>query len=236
MDVSWLIGLALNLVAGFAAFRGGALKPSGFLSGVLIGTLIWGLLGASGWILFLFFVAGGSLLSSCGYHKKKAMGTAQAEGGRRGWPEALANTGIALAAAFFTLRIPSAWPVFAFAGALATALADTTASELGPLLAPRARHPLTLRPLAAGFEGAISAAGTVAGLVAAGLMAALAVLTGLLPWSAFWILPLAAGMGSWLESVLGVLDLPGFLRRNACLNFINTLVGATLAGAAAFWI
>jgi len=49
--------------------------------------------------------------------------------------------------------------------ALATATADTTASEIGQLVGRRAFLPLTLRRVPVGTEGAISLEGTLAGAV-----------------------------------------------------------------------
>ncbi len=105
--------------------------------------------------------------------------------------------------------------------------------------------PLTLRRVPVGTEGAISIEGTVAGAVAASIVAALGailwrlrVLDGLLPGSgasarltavAALLLAVSAIAGSWLESVVGSWNRTRVRPlSNGTLNFLNTAVGALL--------
>src|SRR5207253_3431555 len=62
----------------------------------------------------------------------------------------------------------------AAAAALATATADTTASEVGQWIGRRTFLPLTLRRVPVGTEGAISIEGTLAGIVAGFVVAIVA--------------------------------------------------------------
>jgi uncharacterized protein (TIGR00297 family) len=119
----------------------------------------------------------------------------------------------------------------AAAAALATATADTTASEIGQLLGRRTFLPLTFRPVPVGTEGAISLEGTFAGIVAAAIVAVIAVRArvGLFDLNWIVILILAAFLGSYIESIAGSWNrkqekpIP-----NGVLNFINTMIGAGL--------
>jgi uncharacterized protein (TIGR00297 family) len=117
---------------------------------------------------------------------------------------------------------------------LATAAADTTASEIGQLAARRAFLPLTLRAVPVGTEGAISVEGTVAGLAAGFVVAVASVLAlhyGLLrvELAAIFFITAAAFLGSYLESIAGswnrkrIVPVP-----NGVLNFFNTAAGALL--------
>ena len=120
----------------------------------------------------------------------------------------------------------------AFAGAFATAAADTASSEIGKLWGRRTFLITTLRPVPRGTEGAVSLEGTLAGVAASALVAALGA----------WRLPLSAGRRcrrsssppssptrsrAWSAPPLeqrGLLD-------NEAVNFLNTLAGALLAAA-----
>jgi len=129
--------------------------------------------------------------------------------------------------------------------ALATAAADTTASEVGQLLGKHPFLPLTLRRVPVGTEGAISIEGTLAGAAAASIVAIagailwrLRVLEGLLPDAgvsvrrtlvAAMLLAVSAIAGSWLESVVGSWNRTRVRPlSNGTLNFLNTAVGALL--------
>ena len=119
----------------------------------------------------------------------------------------------------------------AAAAALATATADTTASEIGQLIGRRTFLPLTLKRVPVGTEGAISIEGTLAGLAAGFVVAILACLAkfAVIDWRVIIAITLAAFAGSYLESLAGswnrnrVEPVP-----NGALNFFNTAVGAAL--------
>lgn len=220
-----------NLLSAGAAGFARALRPDGLVAGFLVGVAVWWGSGPAGWALLFVFVVGGSALTKVGYRRKEALGAAQGRGGSRGAREVIANglvpASLALAAGF-GLGDPSWWPP-AIAGALATALADTSASEFGPLYGRRCVLAATLRPVPPGTEGAISLEGTVAGALAAALLAGLGFATGFLSGPGAGSVVLAAVLASWLESVLGSLVRRGWLANNEVQNLLNTLVGAGLA-------
>ncbi|MFQ5653460.1 MAG: DUF92 domain-containing protein, partial [Planctomycetota bacterium] len=182
-----------------------------------------------GWLLLLVFFVAGSAATRAGYARKERIGAAQRARGARGAREALANTGVALLLALAGLFWELPWLPFAVGGAFATALADTAASELGPIWGRRTVHPLTLRRVAPGSEGGISLEGTLAGTAGALLVAAAAAATGWLPPESLWILPLAGTLASYAESVLGAWKRAAPWRQNELLNLMNTALGAALA-------
>ena len=127
-------------------------------------------------------------------------------------------------------------PLFMGMASLATAAADTTASEIGQLLGRRAFLPLSLRRVPVGTEGAISVEGTLAGLLAglAGALAGILAAGRLFPqavfgWTLVALVTASAFLGSYLESIAG-----SWNRKqerpvpNGVLNFFNTAVGAVL--------
>lgn len=247
---TWLV---VNAVLALSGYFARSVNVSGALGGWLLGTII--ILGA-GWPLYVallaFFVIG-TVATKLGYARKAKAGLAQESGGRRGFSHAFSNAGVAAICAVAASRFARSplgatelelLPMFMGIASLATAAADTTASEIGQLLGRRAFLPLTLRRVPVGTEGAISVEGTLAGAVA-GLAVASAgtfAMGRLFTQAAFgWQIVLAvaacAFLGSYLESLAG-----NWNRKqqrpvpNGVLNFFNTAVGALLFLVAVRWL
>lgn len=242
----WLIANAVLALVGYFAR---SVSFSGALGGWLLGTII--ILGA-GWpmyvALLVFFVIG-SAATKLGYARKAGAGLAQESGGRRGFSHAFSNVGVAAICAIAVSRMARSplaatemelVPMFMGIASLATAAADTTASEIGQLAGRRAFLPLTLRAVPVGTEGAISLEGTLAGVIAAAMVATASVAAvdqmfgPLIPfaWTTVAAITLCAFLGSYIESIAG-----SWNRKqkapvpNGVLNFLNTA-----AGAALFWL
>lgn len=238
--VAWLIVNAALALAGYFAR---SVNFSGALGGWVLGAVL--ILGA-GWPMYVallaFFVIG-TATTKLGYARKAKLGLAQEGGGRRGFSHAFSNVGVAAICAIAVSRLarieesPLEWMAIAYLmgiASLATAAADTTASEIGQLIGRRAFLPLTLRRVPVGTEGAVSIEGTLAGIVGGLLVATAGVLAlhyGLLRTnlSAILFVTAAAFLGSWLESIAGSWNrkqpepIP-----NGVLNFFNTAAGAIL--------
>ena len=238
----WLVANGVfTLVAWFTR----SVTLSGALAGWLLGTVL--ILGA-GWPLYvalLVFFFLGTTATKLGYAKKAEAGLAQETGGRRGFSHAFSNVGVAAICAVAASRLARSEhgadelelvAMFMGIAALATAAADTTASELGQLWGKRAFLPLTLRRVAVGTEGAVSIEGTLAGAVAgfavaaAGCLAVDSMFMGVtFRWTIVVAIAAAAFGGSYLESIAG-----SWNRRqarpvpNGVLNFFNTAAGALL--------
>jgi uncharacterized protein (TIGR00297 family) len=220
LDVTWLI---VNTVLALLGYATKSVDVSGLIGGWLLGAII---LVFGGWQLYLvllaFFIVG-TAMTKTGFRRKAKRGLAQEKGGRRGVSHAFSNTGVAaiLAIAFAATSQPMFW--FAAVAALATAAADTTASEVGQLVGRRTFLPLTLKPVPVGTEGAISLEGTLAGLVCGFLVA----LVGTRDLHLVALITAAAFLGSYVESLAGswnrkrVRSIP-----NGALNFFNTAAGA----------
>ena len=239
-SVPWLIVNGVLAMAGYAAR---SVSVSGAIGGWFLGAAL--ILGA-GWPMYVallaFFILG-TAATKLGYARKARLGLAQESGGRRGFSHAFSNVGVAATCAIAVSRLsrieesPLEWMAVAYfmgIGSLATAAADTTASEIGQLVGKRAFLPLTLRRVPVGTEGAISIEGTLAGLLGGFLVAAAGVLSlhyGLMPVNlgAIFFITAAAFLGSYIESIAGSWNrkqerpIP-----NGVLNFFNTAVGALL--------
>lgn len=227
------LAIVVNAAVAFAGYAARAVGISGALIGAVLGAAVMVSLGWPGWGLLFATFAAAVIASRAGLRRKVLLGIAEGRGGRRGAANALANTGLAAAAAVLsTLAYASAPARLAFVAALAAGGSDTVASEIGKAWGRRTYLVPTFTRVAPGTPGAVSIEGTAAGLLGALALAALAVLLGLVPASA--LLPVVAGatIGSFAESGLGAtLEAPGIVN-NDVLNFLNTAVAA----AAALWI
>ena len=115
--------------------------------------------------------------------------------------------------------------------ALAEAAADTVSSEIGQVLGGTPRMITTLRRVEPGIDGGITVAGTLAGILAAGLVAAAgSTALQLGPW--MLLVSWAGGVfGLFFDSLLGAtLERAGWLNNDA-VNFLSTAsaVGSALA-------
>jgi len=107
--------------------------------------------------------------------------------------------------------------------ALAEAAADTVSSEIGQVLGGRPRLITTLRPVEPGTDGGITIAGSLAGILAAGMV----VVTGALALHVEWPIALVSWAGGvfglFFDSLLGAsVERAGWLNNDA-VNFLSTL-------------
>lgn len=232
-----LLAALVNAALAAVAYKARTVDASGVVGGFLVGFTIWAFLGWQGFLLLLAFFVIGSACTKLGYKRKAAQNLAQEKGGRRGARHAFANAGVATACALFAALTD--YPVLfglAFAAAFATAAADTASSEIGQLLGKRTFLITTFRPVPRGTEGAVSLEGTLAGVAASLVIAALGALLGLYPWLGVLPIVVAAFVGTTFESVVGAALEKRQLLDNEALNFLNTLVGALVAIVFAPWV
>jgi len=167
-----------------------------------------------------------------GYRRKLALRLAERREGRNGW-QVLANLAVAaIGSVVFSATGNRVWSIAALA-ALAEAATDTVASEIGQYRGSDARLITTWERVPPGTDGGITVPGSIAGLAAGLVIAAVATVGGMLPQAQFWI-PVAAGFaGMLIDSILGAtLQRPGWIS-NQTVNFFATLAAAALAYALA---
>jgi uncharacterized protein (TIGR00297 family) len=204
--MQFITGFLLALTISSAAWAARSLSRGGAIMAVILGTTVYGF---GGWqaavVLMVFFISSsllGRLLESLG---KRPEG-AYAKGGRRDAGQVLGN-GLIPAVFAVTMRFsPDApWPWLGLAGSIAAVNADTWATELG-VLSPRAPRLITRlqQRVEPGTSGGVSVEGTLAAVLGATLIGALAVL--LVPArDAGLFLPICVGgfAGALRDSYLG---------------------------------
>jgi len=222
-----LVAIPITVLFAALAYALGMVSRGGAVGGVFVGTLIYACLGPPGFAILALFVVGGSLLTRLGYGRKQRSGISQESGGRRGAKNALANCSIAVLCAILASGTGNVAFTAAFVASLGAAFADTAESEMGQLSGRWPRLVTTLRRVHPGADGAVSLPGTLAGIGAAILTAALGLALGLVgSGGAAALVALAAFLGTVADSLIGAL----YSRLgNELTNVICTFTAAVLA-------
>jgi uncharacterized protein (TIGR00297 family) len=165
--VRLILGLFFSSGIAVIAYRRHSLDKSGVAGAIATGTSIFGMGGWSWGLSLIYFFVSSSLLSHFRQgDKASAAADKFSKGARRDLAQAAANGGLATLFAIIygmarsprTRRLAQA----GFTGALATANADTWATELGVLSASKPRLITTGRPVEPGTSGGITLLGTAA--------------------------------------------------------------------------
>jgi uncharacterized protein (TIGR00297 family) len=163
---------------------------------------------------------------------KRELGLAERGEGRNGW-QILANLVAAgLGSLFYGFSGNRAWLV-ATAAALAEAATDTVASEIGQSHGETAILITSWEVVPSGTDGGITHIGTLCGAAAGLILAAVAVLGGLVPRSRFWIPAIAGITGMFVDSLLGATCQRRGWMNNEAVNLGGSLAAAALAYALA---
>lgn len=256
-----VIGLIIIVILGLIAFKVKVVDLGGLLGSIIIGFLIL-LGGGLPWLLLLFvFFTLTTYFTKLKYEYKRSIGFAEDKRGARGWPNAFANGG---APAFFALaEFTVGGDVFAiaFLGAVASATADTLATEVGLLSRTPPRLITHLRRrVPPGTSGGITPLGIITAFFASFAIGTVAVALGGFGASPLKVLMIAlvGGLvGSTADSLFGA-TIQGLHKCQVCLapterlvhcnrptlkvrgvrpvdnnvvNFLSTLVGASSAVA-----
>jgi uncharacterized protein (TIGR00297 family) len=197
----WPASALLGGGVALGAYWRRALTRDGALGAAVIGCVVCARGGRPAAGALLTFFGSSTALSRIGEAHKRQAPLAQAKGARRDVWQVLANGGVAALSIGLGGRHQGGGGLV---GALAAAAADTWATELGLLSQRQPRLITTLRPVAAGTSGGVTAEG-----LAASVGGALVVgLTWVLLGGARRGLPVAvvAGLGgSMVDSLLGAM-------------------------------
>lgn len=199
-----LYGFLLAIVIASLAYRAHALSKSGAFAAIFLGTIIFGLGGIPWAVLLLTFFFTSTALSRAFKKRKQGLNEKYSKGDQRDAGQVFGNGGLAAAFVIFHYFYPESsigW--IGFTASLAAVNADTWATELG-VLNPTAPRLITdlLKRVEKGTSGGISLIGTLASLLGAALIAALASLFTA-NWSLFLLITFAGLAGSLFDSLLG---------------------------------
>lgn len=186
------------------AWRIGALTGDGAAAAAAVGSIVFGAGGLPAALLLVLFFVSASALSALPSGRER---------GRRRAGQVLANGGVAALALLLPL---DSLGNLAFLGAIATATADTWATEIGERYGGRPRSILGFQPVEAGTSGALSLPGTLTSVVGAALVA-VAGAALMAPADDRTVLPVLAGglAGTLVDSLLGA-GLQARYRCHAC--------------------
>jgi uncharacterized protein (TIGR00297 family) len=229
----WVIAGVLTVAFTLLARRMRGVTNSGALVGAVSCFVLYVCAGPGAFAALITVFALAWITTRVGYSRKQKLGIAERRDGRKA-SQVLANLGVATACAAFSVLGHNSRTLFllATASALSEAAADTVSSELGQAFGQKARLITTWRSVPPGTDGAVSLVGTLAGVIAAGIVSSVCVLGGLLPRPWLAISAFAAILGMIVDSFLGAWLERRHLVNNDSVNFLGTLIAAL----AAFWL
>jgi uncharacterized protein (TIGR00297 family) len=205
-----MLGLLLSSGISLLAYQRRSLSKSGVAGAIASGTVTLGMGGLAWSLSFIYFFASSSLFSHYREHDKAQTAADKfSKGGQRDIAQVAANGGVATLLAIGNGLTPSSslrkMLEAGYVGALATATADTWATELGVLSATAPRLITTGKATLPGTSGGITPLGTAA---AAGGAFSLGLVFRLLKrrqasWALLPIALLSGLMGSLFDSWLG---------------------------------
>jgi len=209
--VDYIMRIVTVLLIGLLSFKRNLVDFSGLLMGWIIGIPIILLGGWSWFIIIMLFHFTAGIATKFKYNFKKMLGVAEEKGGARGWRNVLANGLIALIAVIIERIIGGQIWILGYLGAIAAAMGDTLASEIG-VLSPSPPRLITkpwikVKP---GTSGGITLLGYLmvftSGLTIGVIAHASGLIHGVDVYQCIWIvfIPVLASLaGSTVDSVIG---------------------------------
>ncbi|MCR5026305.1 MAG: TIGR00297 family protein [Methanobrevibacter sp.] len=218
--INWGYVLAL-FILGIITYKRNALDLLGSLTMVLMGIIIIFSAGANWLLLLVIFLIMTLLATRYSRAYKRSLGEYE---GRRSSKNVISNGVVAfMMAAFGGYYLPL---VGGFVGAIATATADTLASEIGVLQQPRLIT--TFQKVDPGTNGAVSVLGTAVGIIGAFIIGVSAFLLGIVPnpLSAIVVSVISGTVGCFMDSFLGATFERAEMLTNEHVNLIASITGA----------
>jgi uncharacterized protein (TIGR00297 family) len=237
------VAVTFPLIIGMASYKLNAADLSGALAGVLSGLLMI-LFGGIGWfVLLLVFFVLGTLFTKYRYKYKLSIGAAQINEGHRGYRNVFGNCLIPLifvvaygAIGSFQLpyfgEVDKSIFVIGYLGSMATATADTLASEIGSTYRGQPRLITTLKKVKSGTDGAVSMLGEAAALFGSVAIGAVAIPLGVIGpdiYVSFALAVLGGFLGTNIDSVLGATLQQRKVLTNEGVNLFATLIGGIIS-------
>jgi uncharacterized protein (TIGR00297 family) len=226
MDIFFASTIALSVFIILYAYLRGRIDISAVLASGLVGAVALLTVGNQWLYLILAFFVLGNLVTRYKYKVKEGYGVAEKV---RTYRNVFGNGGAAMVFAIL-YNLSGENPVFlmGYAGAMASAAADTFATEIGEVHGSCPRMVTTLKKAVIGTNGAISCAGCLAALLGAALVSLVPYFfSGSFNREKFLILATASGfIGCYIDSWVGAtIEGKSKFLDNHMTNFIGTLSG-----------
>ena len=208
-------------ILGFFVYWRKSLDLLGSLTMIIMGIVIIFSAGVNWLILIVLFLIMSLLATKYAKPYKNSIGEYE---GRRTAKNVISNGLIAfLMAAFGGYYLPF---VGGFLGSIATATADTLASEIGVLQDPVLLT--TFKKVPPGTDGGISFLGTAVGIVGAGIIGFCAYMLGIMPdpYVSIKIAIISGTVGCFMDSLLGAVFERRDYLNNEHVNLLATITGA----------
>ncbi len=226
----------LNLIAaavlafsfGYFAYRARAMDLSGLFSGALVGILLIVFADVRWFVVLLLFFALGAGTTRYRFDYKRRLGVEEGKSGVRGYRNVFANGIVAAAAAVLYGVTQHPACIALFLGAVATAAADTVASEIG--VTGKTPYLITtferVRP---GTNGGVTLVGEAVATAAAFVIGLVALLIGVATPEMMLVTVAAGFVGTNADSLVGAVFENRGLIGNSGTNLTATLAGGIFA-------
>lgn len=233
-----LWAICVNVPIAVISYAAGVVRGSGLVAGLAYGLVIYTFGGYQAFLILLFFFLAGSIASKVGTARKHGAGVAEERTGARGAGSVLGKCTVGAIIAVLIGASGRSSPAkdvllgiwkLGYLGAFAAALADTLASELGPLFGEKAFLLKSFRFVPHGTPGAVSMGGTACGLIGAVLAGALATALGMFSIEVVVVLVISSLIAIMFESFLRGFCSGQSMLQKQLPNALLTLVGALSA-------
>jgi len=207
--VVYLLGLLLALAVAALSYHLHLLTKAAAFAAFLMGWVIFSFGQVPFAVPMLVFFISSSLLSKVNLRKKAQFDLEASYSSARGWFQVVANGLVPVVLLLGWAFTKSDMLHLLYVIALASATADTWATEIGIFSRSKPRSILSLRPVAPGSSGGVTALGFAAAMVGAALVGFSGLLASGLwnprsfPWSVLIIITAVAVAAQTVDSVLG---------------------------------
>lgn len=198
-----LASLISIFVVGSIGYSKGTVDRSGLISGILVGSLFLLTGGYVAVIILLTFFLVGSIFTKYKYSYKERIKAAEPKGGARGWRNVFSNLFFPSLALLLHYINANYTYLVAFLSSISCSLADTLASELGPLDRRGPWMITNLRKVPHGTSGAISIIGTFSSLLGSFIIPLEALTFGMADLTTFILSSILGFFSSMFDSLLG---------------------------------
>lgn len=223
-----VIAVIVAFTFGYFAFRFRTADLSGLFSAALVGIILIVFAEVSWFLIMLAFFTVGSFATKYKYAYKRKLGIEQGQGGARGYKNVFANGMAASASAVLYGVFVRPEFIVLYVGCVATAAADTIASEIG-VTGGIPTMITTFKKVPIGTNGGITLTGELVSLLGGFAISIVALFLNVITPDMAAVCTVAGFVGTNIDSLIGAtLENRGFLG-NAGTNFLATVGGGIVA-------